>query len=189
MTQRSTVFIAAGFLLILSVSCPSISPGVAAPKDEFDIPEVVKAVKEEVQRARARDTGSPKLRIDRVELELRVAAKQELTTGVTVSVVAVKGAASEEKTHTLSIVLTPIGDVPVGTGNDLGLVPAIQSIKQTLRKSINTPPAFGMRTFIFEVETAIEKNVAGSINFIVIKPELERKNVITHKIKFHMSVP
>ena len=137
-------------LIIAMTLLVMASPGASQSEssEDIDIPEVVEAVKNEIQLARGRDTGLPKLQIDRVELELKVSVVRQAGLGLSVKVASLNGAISQETTHRLTLTIVPVGQIPVATDKDLGLVPAIQRTKEAIRTSINTPPPFRMDTFI-----------------------------------------
>jgi hypothetical protein len=161
--------------------------------DEFDVDEVIKAIKSEIQTAQATETGLPRLKIDRVELELAVTTEQEITGGIKVKVVRfgaeVNKGATKGTTHTLNLVLSSLGPYVIERGSNFGLVPAIQSVKVALRNALNEPPRFKLETFTFELETAIERKAGGGLTFLVVDlPNLKSKNLATHKIKLHISL-
>jgi hypothetical protein len=164
-----------------------------AAVDDFDVVEVIKAIKSEIQTAQATETGRPRLKIDRVELELAVVTEQEATGGIKVKVVRfgaeVAGGISKGTTHRLNLVLASVGPYDIERGSDLGLVNAIQSVKAALRAALNEPPRFKLDTFTFELEAAIERKAGGGLSFLVVDlPSLKSKNVATHKIKLYISL-
>jgi len=162
-----------------------------ADATEFGIEEVLNAIKQEIQTARQQDTGSPTLKIDKVEVELSVVTKKDAGGGIKVVVLGftlgAESAAETTNSQKIQIALIPEGLTPVASTPELGLVAAIREVKSALRNTLNTPPPFKLDKLTFEIEFAVEKKADGKINFVIVDLTGARNVKATHKVKIEMS--
>lgn len=161
---------------------------------DFTVDNVIRAIKEDIRLAQGNDTGKPKLKIDRVELELGLTSELSGEAGIKLMVagglgVNVGASGSKGTSQTIKLVLTPVGDLLIGTAEDHGLTAAILSVKNALRNAYNEPPKFNLNDFVFETEFAIKKSAGGGISFwIVDLAGLKQEQISTHRVKIHLSL-
>ena len=185
-------FLGSAFATVVYLAVCSV-PIADAVSGEFDVDEIVTAIKQEIQTARATETGLPRLKIDRVDIELAVVMEREITGGLKIKVAGfgagITAGRSKGEAHTLKLVLSPTWSAEIAKASDLGLVKAIQSVKTALRNAYNKPPPFKLETFTFEIEFAVEKKAGVGFSFLIIDlPGAKTKNLATHKVKIYMSL-
>jgi hypothetical protein len=194
MMKKNLILSFVGTLSLLLCLLLVRTPIVQGASDAFEVDEVLKAIKREVVAAQATDTGKPRLRIDRVELELAVVSEKGAKGGIKIKVanlgVGAGGGVSKSETNTLKLRLIPsAGPIEIMTTSELGLVTAINSVKEALRNAINEPPPLKLETFVFEAEIAIQKSLDGKLSFLFIDLlGAEAKNLSKHKIKIFLSL-
>jgi hypothetical protein len=161
---------------------------------EFEIDEIISAIKNEIKTANIAELGSPTFKIETVDVALTVVSKETDKGGLAVKIVGFGEALDNEvlqpkSYHNLSFSFQPTGASGFSPETSLGLVEPIKKVKSSLRKAYNTPPNFKMEKFTFKLEFAIEQNMDGGIHFKVIELEdLKAQNIATHRITLHMSI-
>lgn len=179
-------------LFFLLIICFSATP--KAYSSEFEIDEIITAIKNEIKTANLSDLGSPNFKIENVDVALTVVSTETKKGALAVKIVGYDNEADNEvlnskSYHKLSFSFRPTGASGFSPEISLGLVEPIKVVKASLRKAYNTPPNFQMEGFIFILEFAIEKNTEGGISFTVIElNDLKARNVITHNITIHMKI-
>lgn len=193
MKAKNLILIFVGSLTFVLCLLLVRAPIVRGDSDAFEVDEVLRAIKQEVNTAQATDRGEPRLRIDRVELELAVASEKEASGGIKIKVatagVDVGGGVSESATSTIKLSMIPSSaPIDIGTTSQFGLVTAINSVKAALRNSINIPPPLTLEKFVYEAEIAIVKTANGKLSFLFIDlAGVKAKNLAKHKIKIFLS--
>lgn len=161
---------------------------------EFEIEEIITAIKNEINTANISELGSPNFKIEIVEVSLTVVSTETEKGALAVKIVGYGDEIRNEtlaskSPHNLSFSFHPTGASGFTQEISLGLVEPIKRVKSSLRKAYNSPPNFQMEEFTFKLEFAIEKFIDGGIRFKVIElDDLKAMNVTTHYITIHMII-
>ena len=165
-----------------------------AHSTEFEIDEIITAIKNEIKTANIAEFGSPNFKIETVNVSLTVVSTETEKGSLAVKIVGYADEARNETLaskshHNLSFSFQPTGTSGFSQEISLGLVEPIKKVKSSLRKAYNSPPSFQMEAFTFKLEFAIEKSMDGGIRFKVIELEdLKAQNVTTHYITINMKI-
>jgi hypothetical protein len=152
----------------------NISAISVARSTEFEIDEIITAIKNEIKTANISELGSPNFKIETIAGYSNEADNEVL---------------ASKSYHSLSFSFQPTGASGFSQEISLGLVEPIKKVKAALRKAYNTPPSFQMEGFTFKLEFAIGKSMDGGIRFKVIELEdLKAHNITTHYITIHMKI-
>ncbi len=177
------------FLLTINLSVIGI-----AHATEFEIEEIITAIKNEIKTANISELGSPNFKIETVDVALTVVSTETEKGALAVKIVGYGNDFDNEvliskSYHNLSFSFQPTGASGFSPEMSLGLVEPIKKVKSSLRKAYNTPPNFKMEGFTFKLEFAIGKNMDGGIRFKVIElDDLKTRNIATHYITIHMKI-
>ena len=177
------------FLLTINLSVIGI-----AHATEFEIDEIITAIKNEIKTANISELGSPNFKIKTVDVALTVVSTETEKGALAVKIVGYGNDVDNEvliskSYHNLSFSFQPTGASGFSPEMSLGLVEPIKKVKSSLRKAYNTPPNFQMEGFTFKLEFAIGKNMDGGIRFKVIElDDLKARNIATHYITIHMKI-
>ena len=177
------------FLLTINLSVIGI-----AHATEFEIEEIITAIKNEIKTANISELGSPNFKIETVDVALTVVSTETEKGALAVKIVGYDNDFDNEvliskSYHNLSFSFQPTGASGFSPEMSLGLVEPIKKVKSSLRKAYNTPPNFKMEGFTFKLEFAIGKNMDGGIRFKVIElDDLKARNIATHYITIHMKI-
>jgi hypothetical protein len=161
---------------------------------EFDIDEIITALKQEIQTANITELGSPNLNIEAVDVVLSVFSTESEKGELYMKIAGFGSEVHYEilnprSVHNLSFSFQPTGESGFSPEASLGLVEPIKKVKSTLRKAYNTPPSFKIEEFTFRLEFAIEKSMDGGFSFKIIELEdLKAQNITTHQITIHMKI-
>jgi hypothetical protein len=159
---------------------------------EFELDEVINAIKQEIESARALETGPPKLIIEQVDLYLSVHTKEELNRSTSVKVSGFTGSADRGSVNgtkqSLSFVLIPSGDPEMSKNPHRGLVEAIQRVVAQLKNAADEPPVFNLGSFTFTLQFAVEKRADGGIHFNLFNLKTPRAKGLTHTIVIKMAL-
>ena len=161
---------------------------------EFEIDEVVTAIKNEINTANKSEAGTPIFKIESVVASLKVVSSKTEKGGLIVNIVGYDKESDNEmstaySSHTLTFSFKPNEESNFSPDLSLGLVEPINQIKTALRKAYNSPPIFHMESFTFNLEFAIVKNSDRGISFKVVElNELKQRNINTHRITIHMTI-
>lgn len=165
-----------------------------AHSTEFEIEEIITAIKNEINTANISELGSPNFTIETVDVSLTVVSTETEKGALAVKIfgygdeVRNETLASKSR-HNLSFSFKPTGASGFTQEISLGLVEPIKRVKSSLRKAYNSPPNFQMKGFTFKLEFAIEKSMDGGIRFKVIELEdLKALNVTTHFITIYIKI-
>ena len=160
---------------------------------DFDVDEIITAIKQEIQAVRATGEGKLDFDIDRVKVHLSVVSRESAQNGLFIRIA---GYSYEELEypllstpfHNLKFAFTPNDSQTIPHDSSFGLVEPINKIKASLVKAYKNPPLFHIEDFYFEIEFALEKTPDGRIRFQVLNlSDLKALNVATHKLYIHMS--
>lgn len=177
------------FLLTINLSVIGI-----AHATEFEIDEIITAIKNEIKTANISELGSPNFKIETVDVALTVVSTETEKGALAVKIVGYGNDFDNEvliskSYHNLSFSFQPTGASGFSPEMSLGLVEPIKKVKSSLRKAYNTPPNFQMEGFTFKLEFAIGKSMDGGIRFKVIElDDLKARNIATHYITIHMKI-
>ena len=161
---------------------------------EFDIDQVITAIKNEIQTANISELGSPNFKIESVDVTLTVISTKTEKGESAVKIVGYDNEVENEvltfkSHHNLSFSFQPVDESNLSPEISLGLVEPIKKVKYSLRKAYNTPPVFEMKNFTFKLEFAFLKKDDEEIGFSVIQlSDLKAMNVNTHYITIHMII-
>lgn len=165
-----------------------------AHSTEFEIEDIITAIKNEINTANISELGSPNFKIETVNVSLTVASTETEKGALAVKIFGYGDEVRNEtlafkSLHNLSFSFHPTGASGFTQEISLGLVEPIKRVKSSLRKAYNSPPSFQMEGFTFKLEFAIEKSIDGGIRFKVIDLEnLKALNVTTHYITIYMKI-
>jgi len=177
------------FLLTINLSVIRI-----AHSSEFEIDEIITAIKNEIKTANISELGSPKFTIETVDVALTVVSTETEKGALAVKIVGSgnqvdNGASTSKSYHNLSFSFQPTGASGFSPEISLGLVEPIKRVKSSLRKAFNSPPSFQMEGFTFKLEFAIEQNIDGGIHFRILGLEdLKAQGIATHHLSIHMKI-
>jgi hypothetical protein len=183
------VYLSILFLLIIDV----LSIG-EAHSAEFEIEEIITAIKNEINIANISELGSPNFKINTVAVSLTVVSTETEKGALAVKIVGYgdevrNETLASESFHNLSFSFKPTGTSGFSQEISLGLVEPIKKVKASLRRAYNSPPNFQMEGFVFKLEFAIEKSMDGGIRFKVIElNDSKALNVTTHYITIRMKI-
>jgi len=159
---------------------------------EFNLDEVVNAIKQEIETVRADESLPPRLFIDNIEIYLAVFTREEMNRSTSVKV---GGYSGDPATGTvsgtrqnLSFILVPSGEPETRKYPKRGLAQAIQRVVFDLKHSLNEPPNFELTTFTFNLEFGLQKNTDGGISFDLVNLSPLRSKGLTHRIFIRMAV-
>jgi hypothetical protein len=161
---------------------------------EFEIDEIITAIKQEIKTANISELGSPKFKIETVDVALTVISEETEKGALAVKII---GYSSEfddleltsKSYHNLSFSFRPAAASGFSPELSLGLVEPIKKVKSSLRKAYNAPPSFQMDGFKFKIEFAIKQSMDGGVRFRILDLEdLKTRNVATHHITIYMKI-
>jgi len=189
--QRAIKLIYFIIFFLLTINIPIIR---TAHSSEFEIDEIITAIKNEIKTANISDLGSPKFMIETVDVTLTVVSTETEKGGLAVKIIGMgnefeNGVTGSKSYHNLSFSFQPTGASGFSPEISLGLVEPIKKVKSSLRKAYNTPPSFQMKGFTFKLEFAIEQNMDGGIRFRILElDDLKAQNIATHNLTIHMNI-
>ena len=161
---------------------------------EFDIEDIITAIKQDIQAAIMTGAGNPKFEIESVKTVLTVVSK---VTQIGSLVIKVAGFDNESPNqaleqgayHKLSFTFTPSGTPGSSPESSFGLVAPINKIKSSLRKAYKSPPNSDLDTFKITLQFAIEKGSDGGFSFNIIDiNDLKNRSIAIHYVTISMKV-
>lgn len=159
---------------------------------EFDLDEVVNAIKQEFETVRAAQSLPPRLIIENVEIHLAVFTRQEMNRSTSVKVAGYTGDPESGTVsgtrQNISFILVPAREPESRKYAKRGLAQAIQRIVFDFKDSLNQPPTYDLNTFTFNLEFGLRKNADGGISFDLINLGPLRSSGLTHRIYVRMAV-
>jgi hypothetical protein len=161
---------------------------------EFEIEEIITAIKQDIQTARMTGSGSPNFEVESVNVALTVVSAISHKGVLIVKVAGFDNEAQNQKLeqgsyHKLSFTLTPSGSPGFAPESSFGLVEPINKIKSSLRKAYNNPPSSKLDGFTIKLQFAIEKVSDGGFNFNIIDvKDIRAQNIATHYVTIKMKL-
>ena len=161
---------------------------------EFEIEEIITAIKQDIQTARMTGSGSPNFEVESVSVVLTVVSAISHKGVLIVKVAGFDNEAQNQKLdqgsyHKLSFTLTPSGSPGFAPESSFGLVEPINKIKSALRKAYNNPPSSKLDGITFKLQFAIEKVSDGGFNFNIIDvKDIRAQNIATHYVTIKMKL-
>lgn len=165
-----------------------------AQANEFEIDEIISAIKNEIKTADISELGLPRFTIEAVDVALTVFSTETEKGALAVKVGGFNSAldyilAPPKSYQNLSFSFHPSQADDFSPDLSLGLVEPILKVKSSLKKACNTPPSFQMDNFKFKLEFALERNMEGGIRFIILELEdLKAQHIVTHRITVHLKI-
>ena len=190
MTHRMTQMICR-YIMIIPLC---LSMLVRAHSAEFEIDEIITALKQEIQTANLIESGNPKFTIETVDVVLSVVSTYLDKGGVSLRIAGFSEETQNngealQSYHQLAFSFKPAEASGSFTEASLGLVEPIKKIKQSLRKAYNSPPSLNMDGLSFKLEFAIKKSSNGVIGFKTMELEdIKAQNIPTHRITLYMVI-
>ena len=175
------------FMFLINLAVTNI-----AHSAEYEIDEIITAIKNEIKTANISELGSPNFKIETVDVDLTIVSTETEKSALAVKIVGYDNEADNEiftskSYHKLSFSFQPTDASGFSSEISLGLVEPIKKVKAALRKAYNSSPIFQMKKFTFKLEFAILKSSDGEVNFTVIElNDLKARNINTHYINVHM---
>lgn len=143
--------------------------------------------------AQALEEGKPKIHISSFSITFAVVATRKSSGDLAFEVPGVEAGAergfSTSATHSMTITMSLSEKTPVTPiASSLGILPAIQHIRSTLRKACSVEPKFKTNAVNFTIEFAIVKTKDNRYRFQIIEAqEPEYKRYVTHQLSIQMS--
>lgn len=181
----------ASIILLIGIHLAAIR---IAHASEFEIDEIITAIKNDINTANISEIGNPKFTIETVNVALTVVSTETAKGAIAVKIV---GSGNEfeyrpsnaRSYHNLSFSFQPSDSSGFSPEISLGLVEPIKRVKSALKKAYNTPPRFQMQGFTFKLEFAIQQQMDGGIRFRILElDDIKAQNIATHHIKLHVKI-
>ena len=180
------------WLIIVSLSVlPNIGMAFTA---EFDIEEIITAIKQDIQTARMTGSGSPNFDVESVSVALTVVSAISHKGVLIVKVAGYDPDADSQKLnqgtyHKLNFTLTPSGAPGFAPESSFGLVEPVNKVKSSLRKAYNSPPSATIDCLSIKLQFAIEKVSDGGFTFNIIDvKDIRAQNIATHYVTIKMKL-
>ncbi len=161
---------------------------------EFEIEEIITAIKQDIHTARLTGEGSPNFEVETVKVVLTVASTITHNGVLLIKVAGFDYDAQNQKSeqgsyHKLTFTLTPSGTPGFSPDSSFGLVEPINKIKSSMRKAYNNPPSSKLSAFTIKLQFAIEKGGDGGFKFNIIDlKDLIARNIATHSVTIKMKL-
>jgi hypothetical protein len=177
------------FSTVLIIS--AVKPAYSA---EFEIEEIITAIKQDIQTARMTGSGSPNFDVESVSVALTVVSAISHKGVLIVKVAGYDPDAESQQLnqgtyHKLNFKLTPSGAPGFAPESSFGLVEPVNKIKSSLRKAYNNPPSATIDGLSIKLQFAIEKVSDGGFTFNLIDvKDIRAQNIATHYITIKMKL-
>ena len=175
-------------ILLFGLSAPVAEAEIV----EFELDEVINAIKQEIETVRTTETLAPRMIIENVEINLAVITREEMNRSTSVKVGGYAGDPATGKVsgarQNVTFVLVPAGESESRKYSKRGLVQAIQKVIFDLRSSLEEPPNYDVNSFTFNLEFGLRKNTAGGISFDLVNLKPLRGKGLTHRILIRVVV-
>ncbi|MGD9289742.1 MAG: hypothetical protein PVG74_19145 [Desulfobacterales bacterium] len=161
---------------------------------EFEIEDIITAIKKDIQTVMMTRTGSPNFEIENVKVGLTVVSS---VTQIGSLVINVAGFDHETPSrtpkagayHKLSLSFTPSETPGFSPESSFGLVVPINKIISSLKKAYNNPPSSKLDTLKITLKFAIEKERDGGFNFNIVDViNLKSRNIAIHSVTLSMKL-
>lgn len=190
MHQTKTLF----FLFIFSLAINPFFLSGTSHAVEFEIDEIITAIKNEIQTANNPELGTPSFIIENVHVALSVASKETEKGAMALKIIGSKNeidndVLSSKSFHKLNYTFKPAEMSGFSPEISLGLVEPIMRAKASFRKACNTPPSLQIDEFTFKIEFAIVQSLDEKIRFKILGLEaLKAQKVTTHHLTLKIKV-
>ncbi len=180
--------------IIFFLVAVNLSPICIAQAGEFEIDEIITAIKNEINTANISELGSPKFTIETVKVALTVDSTETEKGAIAVKIVGLSNGFEVEPStsksyHNLSFSFQPSDSSGFSPEISRGLVEPIKRVKSSLKKAYNTPPSFQMEGFTLKLEFAIQQHADGGIRFRILEIEdLKAQKIATHQLKLNIKI-
>ncbi len=161
---------------------------------EFEIEDIITAIKQDIQTVRMTGAGSPNFEIETVKAVLTVVSKVTQIGSLMIKVAGFEKEAPNRTLehgayHKLSFTFTPSETPGFSPESSFGLVAPINKIKSSLKKAYNNPPSSKLDAFKITLQFAIEKGSDGGFSFnIVDVNDLKARNIAIHYVTISMKL-
>ena len=161
---------------------------------EFEIEEIITAIKQDIHTARLTGEGSPNFEVESVKVVLTVVSTVTHNGVLVMKVAGFDYDSQNQKSeqgsyHKLTFTLTPSGTPGFSPDSSFGLVEPINKIKSAMRKAYNNPPSSKLDAFTVKLKFAIEKGSDGGFKFNIIDLKyLIGRNIATHSVTIKMKL-
>ena len=179
-----------------AVICLLLTVGIAtagrAHAGDFEIDEIITAIKNEIITANITELGSPRFTIEKVDVALAVVSSETEKGGLAITITGFSddfdnGPAGARTYHMLNYSFQPAAASSMSPDLSLGLVEPIRGVKSAFRKACNTPPGFQMNGFTFTLEFALVQTIDGGIRFRILDlDDLKARYIKTHHVTLHV---
>ena len=182
------------WLCVIFSTVPIISVFSAAYSAEFQIEEIITAIKQDIQTARMTGEGNPNFTIETVKVDLTVVSTETRKGTLNMKVAGIdlesrNGELDRGARHKLSFTLTPTGSPGFFPEASFGLVEPINKIKSSLRKAYNNPPSSELNRFTIKLQFAIEELNDRGFQFNVFDVnEFRAQNIPIHQATIKMKL-
>ena len=188
MNQKSTLF---WIIFVLMFIFSNFGTSYAA---EFEIEDIITAIKKDIQTVMMTKTGSPNFEIENVKVGLTVVSNVTQIGNLEINVAGFDHEAPDKASkvgsyHKLSLSFTPSETPGFSPESSFGLVVPINKIISSLKKAYNNPPSSKLDTFKITLKFAIEKERDGGFNFNIIDVvNLKSRNIAIHSVTLSMKL-
>ena len=161
---------------------------------EFEIDEIITAIKNEIQTANVTDLGTPRFTIETVDVALTVVSTETDKGGLAVKIIGFSNALDDNLSgppsyHKLSYSFRPIAASGISPDISMGLIEPITRVKASFRKACNTLPGLQMDGFTFKLEFALVQTLDGAIHFRILElDDMKARNISTHRVTLHVKI-
>jgi hypothetical protein len=161
---------------------------------EFEIDEIITAIKNEIQTANITDLGTPRFTIETVDVALTVVSTETEKGGLAVKIIGFNNDVDDHRSgslshHKLSYSFRPVAASGISPDISMGLVEPITRVKASFRKACNTLPGLQMDGFTFKLEFALVQTMDGAIHFRILELEdMKARNISTHHVTLHVKI-
>jgi hypothetical protein len=161
---------------------------------EFEIEDIIIAIKKDIQTVMMTGAGSPNFEIETVKTVLTVVSKVTQMGSLMIKVAGFDHEAPNRTLeqgayHKLSFTFTPSGTPGFSPESSFGLVEPINKIKSSLKKAYNNPPSSKLDAFKITLQFAIEKGSDGGFSFNIIDVNnLKARSIAIHYVTISMKL-
>ncbi|MGZ2256326.1 trypco2 family protein [Roseobacter sp. A03A-229] len=184
------------FLRTVCISLGIFAGTVAhSQSDNAPVSAVIDAIKAEVQAASI-DTLEPQLIIEFVDVVLTTITERSAGGGIDISVpvfsslaqVEANAELSAKSTSSISLTLTPSEETSTSTAETLGLLEAIEQIKNGIREAVSNPPKMAVSSISYKTEFVLSRAADGKVKFFFATGEGGLSIEEASSITFHIGV-
>lgn len=169
--------------VLFSVSC--MTP--TAEGKPLALGDLLRLVEKEIQLARSKSEGRPKLIIDQMDIDITVIATSKKGMGVSFEVPVFGGAvadkSTEKRAQIFSFSFKPSGSMEISKKKrSLGLADAILKIQKEIKSALREKTKFKLKEFKLTIDFAMAREQNGNFKFLVFDVEAGVNDIHQHKI-------